>query len=203
MGLIYKQTSFKKFVSKIQIPHAYFLQHASKPTVDLNHTMCLPRIPVRHLSPPFHPFAHKPPDQLRRLLRLPLRTSHPQGSVERGHARLRRGQRRQLVLVRAALGRSTATTAGHGRRRRCRCRQMMMVVVVVQVVIVHAHLTEPMMMMMILVKIVVIVHGRSSGSSRRRQVHGGGYLMGLLLLLLQLSRVLYDIVLLRWLLLLQ
>lgn len=143
----------------------------------------------RHLSPPFHPFAHKPPDQLRRLLRLPLRTSHPQGSVERGHARLRSGQRGQLVLVRTALGRRTATVAGHGRR----CRQMMVVVVVVKVVIVQTQLTESMMMMRMLVKVVVIVHGCSSGS----QVNGWGYLLGL-----QLCRVLYNIMLLRWLLLL-
>lgn len=145
----------------------------------------------RHLSPPFHPFAHKPPDQLRRLLRLPLRTSHPQGSVERGHARLRSGQRGQLVLVRTALGRRTATVAGHGRR----CRQMMMVVVVVKVVIVQTQLTEPMMMMRMLVKVVVIVDGCSSGS----QINGWGYLLGLQL---QLCRVLYYIMLLRWLLLL-
>lgn len=46
---------------------------------------------------------------------LPLRTTAPQGSVERGHARLAGGrQRRQLV--RAALGRGGCTPADRNRR---------------------------------------------------------------------------------------
>lgn len=128
------------------------------------------------LSSSFYPSAHKPSHQLLRRLLLPLPTAGPQRSVERRNARLGRGQCRQL-LVRAAFGWCVAT-AGHGRRAR-----QLMVVMMMQVVIIETDLAEPVMVLEVMV-------GRCS------QVKGG-------LLLLQLSRVLNNIVLLGGLLLLR
>lgn len=119
---------------------------------DTNHSTWIP-FRAYILSSPFAPPTHKPSHQLRRRLLLPLPTAHPQRSVERCHSRLRRSQRRQL-LVRAALCRrratsvaAAATAAGTAAAAVHTHAHMMMkvVVVVVEVVIVQGQLAEAMM----------------------------------------------------------